>query len=149
MKKVKEKALSMMVKALNTWRNTANKIKDEDFQTIIKTRWPHIDEKHWAKFIESHTDPEFKKRSAWGKDMRSKITMNHKLGSRGYNGKKNVWAKEDATTHNAGKDPPFYYLKEGRGKDFVRARSQFDPVALESFFQSKEAMDVHDNLVSS
>jgi hypothetical protein len=35
LKKIKQKAICMMVKALSTWRNTTNKLKDEDFETVI------------------------------------------------------------------------------------------------------------------
>jgi hypothetical protein len=34
-KKIKEKAMCMMVKALSTCWNMANKLKDEDFKTVI------------------------------------------------------------------------------------------------------------------
>jgi fructose-1-phosphate kinase PfkB-like protein len=43
-----------MSKALNTWRTTANKIKDEDFETDIKKKWPQIQEEDWKEFVKSH-----------------------------------------------------------------------------------------------
>jgi hypothetical protein len=33
-----------MSKALNTWRTTSNQIKDEDFETVIKKKWPQLQE---------------------------------------------------------------------------------------------------------
>jgi hypothetical protein len=67
LKKIKEKYMCMMVKALRTWRNMANKLKDEDFETVIQKKWPQIMEEQWKQFIESHKCPDFNKKSAWGK----------------------------------------------------------------------------------
>jgi hypothetical protein len=36
LKKIKEKALCMMIKALSMWQNMVNKLKDEDFEIVIK-----------------------------------------------------------------------------------------------------------------
>jgi hypothetical protein len=52
--------------------------------------------------------------------------MNHKLGSRGYLGKRKVWAKEDEAKRKAGRGKPFSYLENGRAKDFVRAHASID-----------------------
>jgi hypothetical protein len=38
LKKIKEKAMCMMVKALCTRRNMVNKLKDEDFETVIQKK---------------------------------------------------------------------------------------------------------------
>ena len=78
----------MMSKALTTWQNMANKRKDKDFETDIKKRWPHIQEEDWQQFIATHSDDEVKKKCDCGKDMWMKNTMNHKLRSRGYIGKR-------------------------------------------------------------
>jgi hypothetical protein len=80
--------------------------------------------------------------------MRLKITMDHNRGTRGYIEKKKVWALQDAVKAKAGKPAPLTYINDKRRKDFVRARSQYDKVAWETRFKSKEAKDVHDSLVS-
>ena len=46
-RRVRHKALSMMSKALNTWRNMANLKKGEDFETCIKKKWPQIQLEGW------------------------------------------------------------------------------------------------------
>ena len=58
------------------------------FENDIKRRWPEKQEEDWQQFIASHSDDDFKKNSDWRKDMQMKNTMNHKLGSRGYIGKR-------------------------------------------------------------
>ena len=40
------------------------------------------------------------------------------------------------------------YLKEGRGKDYVRAYMQYDMVMGQVSFHDEESRHVHDNLVS-
>jgi hypothetical protein len=37
-KRIREKAMCIMSKELNTWQTTSNKIKDEDFETVIKKK---------------------------------------------------------------------------------------------------------------
>jgi hypothetical protein len=71
MKRIKQKALSMMSKALNTWQNTANLKKDEDFNTYIEKSWPQIQWEQWELFIEYHSNEDFEKMSKWGKDLQS------------------------------------------------------------------------------
>ena len=147
MKRVKDKALCMMSKALNMWRTTANKMKSKDFKTVIKKKRPKILEEAWQRFIAFHSRNEFKKMSEWGKYMRMKITMNHKLGSRGYSGKRKLWENEDAATLDAGKPAPLSYLRPGTAKDFVRARAHIHPVTGETIFKSQVLVEVHDKLV--
>ena len=124
-------------------------MKYEDFKTVIKKRWPNILEEDWDQFIASHSTYDFKMLSRWGKHMRMKITMNHKLGSRGYSGKRRLWENEDAAALEAGKSAPLSYLQPGPEKDFVRARAQIHPVTGEAIFKNKILMEVHDKLVCS
>jgi hypothetical protein len=138
MKRITHKALSMMSKALNTWRHTTNLKKNEDFDTYIKKRWPQIEWEQWKLFIASHSNEHFEKISKWGKDMQSQNKMNHKLGSHGYLGKRKVWAKEDKGACKAGRDKPFWYLENGHTKDFVRARATIDKQTWQPVFNSDE-----------
>jgi hypothetical protein len=148
LKKIKEKAMRMMVKELSTCRNMANKLKDEDFEIVIQKKSPQITEEQWMQFIESHKCTDFNKKSAWGKAMRIKIMMDHNLGTYGYIRKKKVWALQDAAEAKVGRPAPLSYIDDGRTKDFVRGRSQYDKVKGETHFKSKEAKDVHDSLLS-
>jgi hypothetical protein len=51
--------------------------------------------------------PDFNKKSAWGKAMRRKITMDHNLGTSDYIGNKKVWALQDAAEDKAGRPAPY------------------------------------------
>jgi hypothetical protein len=42
-------------------------LKDEDFEIVIKKKWPQIMEEQWKQFVEFHKCPDFKKKSAWGR----------------------------------------------------------------------------------
>jgi hypothetical protein len=138
-----------MSKAFNTWQTTANKIKDEDFETIIKKKWPQILEEDWKEFIKSHSEDTFRVMSSWGKCMWMKITMNHKLGSHGYRGKNILWAKEDEVALEAGIDGPLSSLEPGPAKDFVRAHTRIHPVTGEMIFKTRTLEQVHNKLVCS
>jgi hypothetical protein len=83
-----------------------------------------------------------------GKEMQCKITMDHILSTRGYIGKKKVWSFQDAVEAKAGRPAPLSYIDDGRAKDFVRARSQYEKLMGETRFKRNEAKDVHDSLVS-
>jgi hypothetical protein len=81
--------------------------------------------------------------------MRKKNQLDHKLGNRGYLGKRKVWAKEDESAQKAGRAGPFSYLKAGRGKDFVKASAKYNLLTGQLIFKSKEVTQVHEKLVSS
>ena len=89
-KKIEDRAMTMMAKALRTWRNMAHRNKDKDFNTFVRIRWPKVQEEDWKQFIAYHSDKEYKQLSEWGKELRKKNQMNHYLGSRGYAGKEKV-----------------------------------------------------------
>jgi hypothetical protein len=80
--------------------------------------------------------------------MRQKITMDHNLGTRGYTGKKKVWALQDTAEAKARRPTPLSYIDDRRAKDFVRACSQYDKMTGETRFKRNKAKDVHDSLVS-
>ena len=50
----------------------------------------------FEKFKETCNEEAAKARSERGKQLQAKNMGNHRLGSRGYTGKRPVWAKEDA-----------------------------------------------------
>ena len=52
---------------------------------------------------------------------------NHRLGSRGYTGKRPVWAKEDAERECQGIPDPLAEFTDQQEHDFIRARFSWDP----------------------
>ena len=149
MKRVKHKAMSLMIRALGTWRCSAAKFTEKDFKTFIHVRWPKIKEKDWRLFVASRQEAKSKEKSEWGRQLRSKNNITHRLGSQCYDVARVVWEKEDREQEAAGRQAPFEYLKEGVGKDFVRARAKIDKTTGQPKFNSKGADIIHQLLVSS
>ena len=57
----------------------------------------HLDRRDWKMFVESTTTEQFLEKSEHFKNLRGRITDNHRLDSEDYAGKeKGKWRKEDA-----------------------------------------------------
>ena len=99
-------------------------IKDgADFDTIHAT-WPAIEEADFEEFNKAEKEERRKKMLKWGKDARAKNLAPHNLGSGGYAGKENLWAKEDAER----KWPnPYDKIKNPKMARFFRAHYKEDP----------------------
>ena len=52
----------------------------------------------------------------------------HHLGSRGYDGKRSIWAKEDAKRESLGIPDPLADFTVPQERDILRARYHWDPV---------------------
>ena len=52
----------------------------------------------------------------------------HHLGSRGYSGKRSIWAKEDAEAASLGIPDPLAEFTVPQERDVLRARYHWDPV---------------------
>ena len=52
----------------------------------------------------------------------------HHLGSRGYGGKRSIWAKEDAERESMGIPDPLADFTISQERDVLRARYHWDPV---------------------
>jgi hypothetical protein len=52
----------------------------------------------------------------------------HRLGSHGYEGKRHVWAKEDAERESHGIPDPLAEFTDPQERDWIRARYKWDPV---------------------
>ena len=56
-----------------------------------------MDRQDWEMFVETATSEQFKEKSEHFKNLRARITDNHRLRPEGYAGKeKGKWRKEDA-----------------------------------------------------
>lgn len=147
--RVEAQALKIMARALKTWRYDAQKVVDEDWDTKISKRWSKIQKEDWDEFVAQIRSPEFQEKSLWGKELRRKNTLDHKLGSRGYLGKRPKWAKEDEKLAAAGKAPPFAHLREPRAREYMRAHTRSDPVTGSPIYESEELQVVADRLVTT
>lgn len=147
--RVEAQALRIMARALKTWRYDAQKVLDDDWDTKISKRWSKIQKEDWEEFVAQIRSPEFQEKSRWGKELRSKNTLDHKLGSRGYLGKRPKWAREDAKLAAAGKAPPFAHLRQPRAREYMRAHTSSDPVTGSPIIESEELQEVANRLVTS
>ena len=82
----------------------------------------HLDRLDWKMFVESTTTEQFLEKTQHFKNLRGRITDNHRLGPEGYVGKeKGKWHKEDATMEEAGSENPWRQFS-GRSASYLRAR---------------------------
>ena len=59
-------------------------------------------------FVETATSEQFKEKSEHFKNLRARITDNHRLGLEGFDGKeKGRWSKEDKAMEEAGSENPW------------------------------------------
>ena len=73
----------------------AIEVDHETYAEIVADN-PKITIEDFEKFKETCNEEAAKARSERGKQLQAKNMGNHRLGSRGYTGKRPVWAKEDA-----------------------------------------------------
>ena len=62
------------------------------------------------------------------KGLQHKNIGSHHLGSRGYDGKRSIWAKEDTEATNLGIPDPLAEFTVPQERDVLRARHRWDPV---------------------
>nr|XP_043636784.1 uncharacterized protein LOC122607800 [Erigeron canadensis] len=109
------------LKIANTsWRN----FKKNLIRIYVRTgktpfsKYKFIKEETWREFCRLKSTREFMVKSAKGKEL-VKLNKNpHHLGSRGYLGKKDQWAKEK----ELGKCPELFSLSTERAREFLLAR---------------------------
>ena len=81
----------------------------------------------FLKFKDTCATDEAKLRSAKFKGLQERNTGKHRLGSRGYIGKRPIWDKEDAEREAAGIPDPLAEFTDPQEYDFIRARYKWDP----------------------
>ena len=62
------------------------------------------------------------------KGLQERNIGSHHLGSRGYGGKRSIWAKEDAEATSLGIPDPLADFTVPQERDVLRARHRWDPV---------------------
>ena len=75
---------------------------------MITKKFPMGKVEDFKKFLENEDSAKMRALRAWGREMRAKNLGNHRLGSRGYQGVKKKWDKEDAELVAAGKTNPYH-----------------------------------------
>ena len=69
-----------------------------------------------------------RKKSKYMKGLQGRNIGYHHLGSRGYAGKRSIWAKEDAEAASLGIPDPLADFTVPQERDVLRARHRWDPV---------------------
>lgn len=89
-------------------------------------KYPHILPEQWARFVEIRRTPDFQAKSEAGKALIAKNKHPHRMGVKGYYGKRKIWDREDENRRLWGADVPFPDVAADRARDFLRARSTTD-----------------------
>ena len=89
----------------------------------------------FEKFKETCNEEAAKARSERGKQLQAKNMGNHHVGSRGYTGKRPMWAKEDAERERLGILDRLAEFTNQQEHDFIRARFSWDPQEKDFFYR--------------
>ena len=129
---VNRKALGKFSRDLSSWKSRVRRLVDEKKSyTEVHKKYPTITEADWETFKRDCKTEEVVERRKWGEKMRNRNIGIHGLGSRGYERKRKMWAKEDANPLLANKHKPWAEFEEGLQRDFIRARCHFNRNTME------------------
>ena len=104
----------------------AIQVDHETYAEIVADN-PKITIEDFERFKETCNEEAAKARSERGKQVQARNMGNHRLGSRGYTGKRPVWAKEDAECECQGIPDPLAKFTDQQEHDFIRDRFSWDP----------------------
>ena len=95
--------------------------KKEPYSEIVKDN-PTITEEHFQIFKAACEAEAAKKKSKYMKGLQQRKMVCHHLGSRGYDGKRSIGAKEDAKRESLGIPDPLAEFTVPQERDVLRAR---------------------------
>jgi hypothetical protein len=130
MKKINRRAMGKFSGALSAWkvRVKARIIdKKEPYSEIVKDN-PTITEEQFEIFKAACVAEAAKEKSEYMKGLQERNMGCHHLGSRGYAGKRSIWAKEDVERESLGIPDPLAEFTVPQERDVLRARYHWDPV---------------------
>jgi hypothetical protein len=93
----------------------------EPFEKVHR-HFPRMTEEDFKVFLANEADDFTKAQSKWGKDLAEKNIGHHRLGCRGYDGKKPKWDKEDQAYIEQGIENPYDRYADPLFRAFVRSR---------------------------
>ena len=102
-------------------------IDDEEPLSKIFAENPTLTQEEFEKFKDTCATEEAKLKSLKFKGLQERNTGKHRLGSRGYIGKRPIWEKENAEREDAGILDPLAEFTDPQEHDFIRARYKWDP----------------------
>jgi hypothetical protein len=130
MKKINRRAMGKFSGALSAWKvRVKQRIieKKEPYSEIVKDN-PIIMEEQFEIFKKACVAEAAKEKSEYMKGLQERNMGCHHLGSRGYAGKRPIWAKEDAKRESLGIPDPLAEFTVPQECDIIRARYRWDPV---------------------
>ena len=123
MTKINDKAMVTFTNDLSSWKVQVKKaiVKNEPWSKIQADN-PTITVENFVKFLLNCAKEEVKAKSEKMKALQARNTPPHRLGSRGYEGKRHIWAKEDAERESHGIPDPLAEFTDPLEHDWIRAR---------------------------
>ena len=109
MKKISKRAMSKFSNALAAWKvRVKHRIisKKEPYSEIVKDN-PTITEEQFEIFKAACDAEAAKEKSKYKKGLQQRNMGCHHLGSRGYGGKRSIWAKEDTERESLASQTPW------------------------------------------
>ena len=107
----------------------------------------HLDHRDWEMFIDTTTSKKFLEKREHFKNLRGRITDNHRLGLEGYAGKEmGKWLKEDAAMEQAGSKNPWRQFP-GRSAPYLRVRAAPTPSIGEITWSSDSTKRLADRVI--
>jgi hypothetical protein len=139
-----------LMKACGAWKNWKYMLNKNYVQQQKEPfgHYPMITHDDWEKFVEMKTTSEFHRKSVEHKALVAKNKHPHRMGTKGYYGKKRQWEKEDEEARMWGVDPPFVEVDTDRARYWCRGRSTTDSSGQRSF-QNPADQEVYEQLVRS
>ena len=93
---------------------------------ILLEENPTLTEEEFEKYKDTCAIEAAKAKVAKYKSLQQRNMGKHRLGSRGYLGKRPIWDKEDVEREAAGLPDPFAKFTNPLERDFIRARYKWD-----------------------
>jgi uncharacterized protein YfbU (UPF0304 family) len=116
-------ALAKFSKALSSFKTMVRgMISEGDGFEEIHRHFPRVTEEDLKVFLANEELEATKTLQAWGKKMREQNIGNHHLGCHGYDGKEEIWEKEDREYIAQGIEKPYDKYTHPETKRFIRSR---------------------------
>jgi hypothetical protein len=115
-------ALTRFTKHLSSYKTMLREmIADHEPFVEVHRHFPRMTEEDFKVFLANEAD-DFTKAQSRGKDLAEKNIGHHRLGCRGYNGKKPKWDKEDHAYIDQGIENPYKRYADPLFRAFLRSR---------------------------
>lgn len=121
-------AIITFTTTLSFWKYHENKLQDQgkDLEEDIKPLYPMLNDQDWDEFIKYRETEQYKKANLDGKKLRKALQGNHRLGTRGYEGKKPKWVAEDTEFASQDKAMPLDDILEPTTRNYFWSLATYE-----------------------